>query len=61
MDYKVGDKVNVVANAITIGKGVVECIEDDTYVVKLDIPITTVQCMSNDLERIVDNAESKTK
>lgn len=61
MDYKIGDKVNVTANSITIGKGVVESIEDESYVVKLDNPITTVYCMSCDLEYVVDNGESKEK
>ena len=61
MDYKIGDKVNVTSNSITIGKGVVESIEDESYVVKLDNPITTVYCMSCDLEYVVGNGESKEK
>ena len=55
MDYKIGDKVIVTANSIAIGKGVVERIEDEAYVIKLDNPITTVYCMSCALEYVVDD------
>lgn len=61
-DYNVGDKVKIECNSIAIGVGVIESIDtqsyhDVVYNVKLDEPITHVECLTDDLEIILPNGK----
>lgn len=62
MDYMIGDKVRVMSNAITIGVGVVESVSElitgqQAYRVRLDTPITHVDCLSDDLDIDLSDGE----
>lgn len=61
-DYNVGDKVKIECNSIAIGVGVIESIDtqsyhDVVYNVKLDEPITHVECLSDDLDIDLSDGE----
>lgn len=61
-DYKIGDKVKVICNSIEVGVGIVESINDSitghqTYCIKLDTPITHVECLTDDLDIDVNNGK----
>ena len=61
-DYNVGDKVKIERNSIAIGVGVIESIDtqsyyDVVYNVKLDEPITHVECLTDDLEITLPNGK----
>lgn len=60
-EYNVGDNVKVFCNSIVVGVGTIESINETmvgyAYHIKLDTPVTHVDCLHDDLELISNGNE----